>query len=111
MNQKPSIALQALVAVWWVFPYMIPNYTYMNNIEFTAMMLTCVFQGCGVYVFSNKKPDLWPSTFGFHEVFHTLVVSAGVCVLICNYSIISRHGVDFALESINSVPASVIVGA
>jgi hemolysin III len=30
--------------------------------------------GAGVYAF--KRPDPWPSTFGFHEVFHSLVILA-----------------------------------
>ena len=32
------------------------------------------FVGAGVYAF--KCPDPWPHTFGFHEVFHTLVILA-----------------------------------
>ena len=30
--------------------------------------------GAGVYAF--RRPDPWPHTFGFHEVFHTLVILA-----------------------------------
>lgn len=30
--------------------------------------------GAGVYAF--KRPDPWPNTFGFHEVFHSLVILA-----------------------------------
>jgi hemolysin III len=30
--------------------------------------------GAGVYAF--RRPDPWPSTFGFHEVFHSLVILA-----------------------------------
>jgi hemolysin III len=30
--------------------------------------------GAGVYAF--QRPDPWPSTFGFHEVFHSLVILA-----------------------------------
>ena len=35
-------------------------------------LLYCL--GAGVYAF--KRPDPWPSTFGFHEVFHSLVILA-----------------------------------
>ena len=35
-------------------------------------LLYCV--GAGVYAF--QRPDPWPSTFGFHEVFHSLVILA-----------------------------------
>lgn len=30
--------------------------------------------GAGVYAF--KRPDPWPSIFGFHEIFHSLVILA-----------------------------------
>jgi hemolysin III len=35
-------------------------------------LLYCV--GAGVYAF--QRPDPWPTTFGFHEVFHSLVILA-----------------------------------
>ena len=35
-------------------------------------LLYCV----GACVYAVKRPDPWPSTFGFHEVFHSLVILA-----------------------------------
>ena len=32
----------------------------------------------GAAVYAIRKPNLWPSTFGFHEVFHTLVIAAAL---------------------------------
>jgi hemolysin III len=32
----------------------------------------------GATVYAIKRPDPWPATFGFHEVFHTLVTAAAV---------------------------------
>jgi hemolysin III len=32
----------------------------------------------GATVYALKRPDPWPATFGFHEVFHTLVTAAAV---------------------------------
>ena len=32
--------------------------------------------GAGVY--AAKRPNLWPRTFGFHEVFHALVIAAAL---------------------------------
>jgi hemolysin III len=97
MKQKPSIPLQGLVAAWWVIPFLIPNYYYMTTIEFCAMLCCCVLQGCGVYVFTHQSPDLLPSYFGYHEIFHVLITGAGLCVLICNYSIVRRYGIAYQL--------------
>jgi hemolysin III len=30
----------------------------------------------GAVVYATKRPNPWPSTFGFHEVFHALVIAA-----------------------------------
>jgi hemolysin III len=32
----------------------------------------------GATVYALKRPDPWPATFGFHEIFHTLVTTAAV---------------------------------
>jgi hemolysin III len=32
----------------------------------------------GAIVYATQRPDPWPRTFGFHEVFHGLVVAAAV---------------------------------
>jgi len=32
----------------------------------------------GAAVYALQRPNLWPRTFGFHEVFHTLVIAAAV---------------------------------
>jgi hemolysin III len=35
----------------------------------------------GAVVYALKRPDPWPRTFGYHEVFHMLVIVASVCLL------------------------------
>lgn len=97
MKQKPEILLQGIVAVWWVLPFLIPNYYYMTSLEFTCMLFCCLFQCFGVFTFTKQFPDPFPSFFGFHEVFHVWTVLAGLCVLICNYSIVERYGIAYQL--------------
>lgn len=36
-----------------------------------------VLYSVGAVVYARKRPDPWPHRFGFHEVFHVLVVLAG----------------------------------
>ncbi len=33
----------------------------------------------GAVVYARKRPDPWPLVFGYHEVFHALVISAVLC--------------------------------
>ena len=35
-----------------------------------------VLYSAGAVVYATRRPDPWPRTFGFHEVFHTLVILA-----------------------------------
>ncbi|MGO4956538.1 PAQR family membrane homeostasis protein TrhA [Luteococcus sp. Sow4_B9] len=39
----------------------------------------------GAVVYGRKSPNPWPSTFGFHEIFHSCTVLAAVChyIAIC----------------------------
>ena len=32
----------------------------------------------GAIVYASRRPNLWPRTYGFHEVFHTLVIAAAL---------------------------------
>ena len=32
----------------------------------------------GALVYALRRPDFWPRTYGFHEVFHTLVIAAAI---------------------------------
>jgi hemolysin III len=44
-----------------------------------VLVLLCVGGGLytlGALVYGFKKPDPWPSWYGFHEVFHTLTIAA-----------------------------------
>ncbi len=32
----------------------------------------------GAVIYALRRPDPWPATFGFHEIFHTFVVGAAI---------------------------------
>lgn len=36
----------------------------------------------GAVVYARRWPDPWPQVFGYHELFHTLVVAAALCHLL-----------------------------
>ena len=50
----------------------------------TATELTLLFAGgllytVGIPVLVREKPDPWPNTFGYHEIWHTFTVAAAGC--------------------------------
>jgi hemolysin III len=36
----------------------------------------------GAIVYGTRRPDPWPSVFGFHEVFHLCTVVAATCHMV-----------------------------
>ncbi len=43
---------------------------------FTFVILGAVFYSLGAVVYALRKPNPWPTVYGFHEIFHTFVVLA-----------------------------------
>ena len=43
------------------------------------MGLGGVLYSLGALVYAVKRPDPWPAVFGYHEVFHALVIAAAIC--------------------------------
>ncbi|MCU0257795.1 MAG: hemolysin III family protein [Solirubrobacteraceae bacterium] len=37
-----------------------------------------VLYSIGAVVYATKRPDPWPATFGYHEVFHAFVIAAAI---------------------------------
>lgn len=93
---RPAVYRQALTA--GVLILFVPQlYFIFNELEFATMLLTFLFQIIGIIVFVNEPNSrnclyccCCPSWYGFHEIFHVFVVAAGICVYICNYSIVAR---------------------
>lgn len=47
-----------------------------------------VVYSLGALVLARKRPDPWPLVFGYHEIWHTMVVVAGACHYAVNLSIV-----------------------
>lgn len=50
----------------------------------TAGQLALMFAGGGLYTlgavaYALKRPDPWPAVFGYHEIFHLMVIGAAAC--------------------------------
>jgi hemolysin III len=41
-----------------------------------------VLYSVGALVYARKRPDPWPATFGYHEIFHALVIVATFCLYV-----------------------------
>jgi hemolysin III len=52
-----------------------------RSLDLTPLVLFAaggVLYSAGAIVYARQRPNPWPRTFGFHEVFHVLVIAAAV---------------------------------
>ncbi len=76
---KPLVALLALALAWFSYPFM-PALNHMMGATSVVFFLGGgVIYSLGAVTYALKKPDPWPAVFGYHEVFHTLVVLGAAC--------------------------------
>ena len=57
----------------------------LSTVGFIFLLLGGAFHTIGAIVYGLKKPDPWPNTFGFHEIFHLCVV----CGIASHYAVIA----------------------
>jgi hemolysin III len=49
-----------------------------------------VFYTVGAVCYALRRPVLWPKVFGYHEVFHVLVIAAALCHFVAVSSVLDR---------------------
>jgi hemolysin III len=67
------------VALGWVIVIAFPELT--SRLDLTPILLFGaggVLYSAGAAIYALRRPDPWPNTFGFHEIFHALVIAAAV---------------------------------
>ena len=67
------------VALGWVSIFYVDDFSGAGTAVITLIAVGGGLYTLGGLVYGFKKPDPFPTWFGFHEVFHTLVIAAFVC--------------------------------
>ena len=67
------------VVGWTAVVAMPVLYDRMTTTQFAFLMAGGLMYTTGIPVLLRKRPDPWPMTFGYHEVWHVFTVVAGVC--------------------------------
>lgn len=70
---KPLIAVLYLVLGWSIAPYI---GEVRAGVGLTLLLTGGVVYSAGALVCAKKRPDPVPAVFGYHEVFHALVIVA-----------------------------------
>jgi len=67
------------LAVGWAGVVAVPQLLSSVGVApFVLFLVGGVLYSVGATVYAAKRPDPWPSTFGFHELFHLLVIAAAI---------------------------------
>lgn len=69
----------AVAVGWTIVPYLGRLATFLTSAEIWLIALGGVAYTLGAVIYALKRPNPWPRTFGYHEVFHALtLVGAGL---------------------------------
>jgi hemolysin III len=67
------------LALGWVAVIALPElWRQIGAAPFVLLGVGGLLYSLGAAVYASQKPNLWPRTYGFHEVFHTLVIAAAL---------------------------------
>ena len=75
------------VTLGWVAVIAMPD-LWINGgvVTFALIFAGGVLYTGGAIVHAARRPDPWPETFGYHEIFHACVLAA----LVCHYAAVAR---------------------
>jgi hemolysin III len=80
----PLYLLLGWVAVWF-------TKTIVHDAGWTATVLLAVggaLYSIGAVVYGLRRPDPWPTTFGYHEIFHACTAVAAICHYIAMWFVV-----------------------
>jgi hemolysin III len=75
---KPLIAGIYVILGWSILPYIGRMYEAVGPWPLLLILSGGIVYSLGAVVYARKRPDPAPEVFGYHEVFHTLVIVAAM---------------------------------
>jgi hemolysin III len=78
------------VALGWVAVAAAPSLVQrLTSTQLALVLIGGLLYTVGVFVLGSKRPDPFPRVFGYHEIWHVMVVAAAVCHFIAIQSVIT----------------------
>jgi hemolysin III len=76
----PWVSAATCLALGWVSVVVLPQIAGRLGLQATALLVAGgIAYTVGAVVYARRSPDPFPDAFGYHEVFHALVVVAVAC--------------------------------
>jgi hemolysin III len=87
-----SLHAATYLAVGWVGAVAIPALLREVGVAaFVLFVIGGILYTAGATIYAAQRPNPWPHTFGFHELFHTLVIAAAVAHFIAMAAWVVPH--------------------
>ncbi len=88
-----SISMQTTQG--WLGPFVVAPLAHALTWQPLALIaIGGVLYTVGMVLFVTRRPRLWPRVFGYHEVFHVLVVTASVLHYVAIFAYVAPFGTD-----------------
>jgi hemolysin III len=69
--------------VGWIAVFVMPELLHAGGVATLVLVAGGgLVYSLGAIVYATRRPDPWPRTFGYHEVFHLLTILAGIMMYI-----------------------------
>ncbi|KAF6261375.1 channel protein, hemolysin III family [Scenedesmus sp. NREL 46B-D3] len=92
---KPISALTYVLLGWSAVPYLPQLLDAVGAQVVLLVALGGVLYSIGAFVYASHCPDPYPRWFGYHEVFHTLVLLASICHFAGVYQVVVKMSFGF----------------
>jgi hemolysin III len=80
------VGVPIYLALGWVSVFVLVDILTLVGVTVLVLMATGgVLYSVGAIAYAMKKPNPWPGTFGYHEVFHAMTIVAATCHYIAVY--------------------------
>lgn len=76
---KPVRAAIYVLLGWMIVPFLPALHGALGTRPFVLVLVGGAFYTLGAVIYATRRPDPFPTVFGFHEIFHLLVVAAAGC--------------------------------
>ena len=83
----PVVAAVYVVAGWMALVDLPAYLDALTGGELALVVIGGLLYTAGAVVYALHKPNPWPSTFGYHEIFHALVVVAALAQYLAVFSL------------------------
>ena len=79
------------LALGWVAVFVVPDLLASGGVAVLALLLAGgALYSLGAFCYATRRPNTWPTTFGYHEYFHACVSLAALCHCVAIWLVLFR---------------------